>query len=76
MGFFSCSGEVVFTSCAQLYIRDCYYRLITELLLFDFASLEVGAFPRRLVVLGNPGIGKSVLPFLFMRCLLELEVEV
>jgi polynucleotide 5'-kinase involved in rRNA processing len=30
----------------------------------------------RLVVVGNPGIGKSMLSFLFIRVLLELGVEV
>jgi hypothetical protein len=55
------------------YIRDCYYRLILEILLIDFKKFDN---IYKLVVLGSPGIGKSSLLFLFIRVLLEMNVEV
>jgi hypothetical protein len=72
------------------YIRDCYYRLLVELLRVDFSVIKRSAMDEKeeaedynngkrnvfLVVLGNPGVGKSSLSFLFIRCLLELGVEV
>jgi hypothetical protein len=56
----------------KTYIRDCYYRIMTELLMFVNSPVD---FPR-LLVLGNPGVGKSMLSFLFLRVLLELGTQV
>jgi DNA replication protein DnaC len=58
----------------KLYIRDCYYRLIMEILFLDWSKLVVK--DDKLVVSGNPGVGKSSLLFLFVRVLLELGVKV
>jgi DNA replication protein DnaC len=59
------------------YVRDCYFRVLTELLMFAYPStLSPSLRPPHLVVLGNPGIGKSVLSFLFIRVLLELGTPV
>jgi hypothetical protein len=54
----------------RVYMRKCYYRIITELLLHE------RCFQNYIVVLGNAGIGKSVLSYLFIYCLLSLDVKV
>jgi hypothetical protein len=59
----------------KAYIRDCYYRLITEIFLNTY-EYNSNKLKEDLVVVGNPGIGKSTLSFLFIRILLELGVTV
>jgi hypothetical protein len=56
-----------------VYVRDCYYRLISEILLLDYSKFDRH---KKLAVVGSPGIGKSCLLFLFIRVLLELGVKV
>jgi hypothetical protein len=58
----------------ETYIRDCYYRLITEIFFQNWDKVDIGY--HRFVVTGNPGVGKSSLMFLFIRVLLELGVKV
>jgi GTPase SAR1 family protein len=58
----------------ETYIRDCYYRLITEIFFQNWDNVEIGY--HKFVVTGNPGVGKSSLMFLFIRVLLELGVKV
>jgi Holliday junction resolvasome RuvABC ATP-dependent DNA helicase subunit len=63
------------------YIRDCYYRLITEILVCNGHAVvknnnkididRVTPF----VVVGNPGIGKTSLSYLFIRALMEMGVK-
>jgi hypothetical protein len=68
------SKVIFFRKRKQAYIRDCYYRIILELLLCMRDEDETISY--NFIVLGNPGIGKSVLCFLFIRVLLELAVNV
>jgi hypothetical protein len=74
LSFFSHSSEINYNKdkIKPAYIRDCYYRIISEILLADFSKYEN---IYKLVVVGSPGIGKSCLSFLFIRVLLELGVE-
>jgi hypothetical protein len=65
---------ISFKDCESAYVRDCYYRIILELLLSSYIAQSRAI--NRFVVLGNPGIGKTVLCFLFIRVLLELGVDV
>jgi DNA replication protein DnaC len=62
------------------YIRNCYYRLITEILVCSghetARAKNLVKFSRPFVVVGNPGIGKSSLSYLFIRALMEMGVEV
>jgi hypothetical protein len=56
----------------EMYIRNCYYRIITEILTFCCNNdVDNG-----LVVTGNPGLGKTSLSYLFILTLIELGVEV
>jgi hypothetical protein len=83
--FFRDDNVSIYGKTKQIYIRDCYYRIITEILHLDVLTLRkrdeddceynIDVWPL-LVVVGNPGIGKSMLSFLFIRALLELGVEV
>jgi hypothetical protein len=73
--FYSKSGQISDYNPGNFkttYIRTCYYRLISEILLIDFSKSTTC----KLVVLGSPGIGKSCLLFMLIRVLLELGVEV
>jgi putative protein kinase ArgK-like GTPase of G3E family len=55
----------------EVYICDCYYRLITEIFFLDWDKLRIGY--HKLIVTGNPGVGKSSLMFLFIRVLQSWE---
>jgi hypothetical protein len=80
-------------SLKHTYIRDCYYRVMSEILVcsghgqvirnnsFRFSSpipdealerVPVSPF----VVVGNPGIGKTSLSYLFIRMLMESGAKV
>lgn len=56
------------------YIRECYYRIILELLFTDLRMYN--SFMPHSVVTGTPGTGKTSLSFLFILVLLELGVNV
>jgi polynucleotide 5'-kinase involved in rRNA processing len=62
-----------YSRCRPMYRRDCYYRLICEILL---CSGRFKDSRKTLVVTGNPGVGKTTLSYLFIRALLELGVSV
>jgi hypothetical protein len=86
-----CSIDYInFVDLAFAYIGDCYFGVITELLVFAppllKMSFRAGDPPgcgsgttvdgAHLLVLGNPGVGKTLLSFLFIRVLLELGAKV
>jgi hypothetical protein len=79
--FNSSDGAIYyFNEWREAFVRNCYYRLITEILVCSGHNVAMRnnnyKYSTPFVVVGNPGIGKSSLSYLFIRTLMELGVGV